>query len=238
MSFSLSSLPFSNYRGARRLYTGLSVLSMMTKLRLMSRSTAPREIVNFALTHSLIQPAQVPSELHEFASVVAARKPKAVLEIGTFQGGTLMVLCRVSHPRATVISVDLPGGQFGGGYKWFHVLLFKSFTANRQRLHLLRKDSHKKETLEEVREILRNQRLDLLFIDADHTYDGVRADFELYSPLVQAGGLIAFHDIAKNTPAAEYGVPRLWNEIRDRYRYSEIIDNPDQVGSGLGLLYL
>ena len=34
----------------------------------------------------------------------------------------------------------------------------------------------------------------LLFIDGDHSYEGVRADFEAWSPRVAPGGVIAFHD--------------------------------------------
>jgi len=33
-----------------------------------------------------------------------------------------------------------------------------------------------------------------VFIDADHTYEGCKADFEAWSPLVRSGGEIAFHD--------------------------------------------
>ena len=33
-----------------------------------------------------------------------------------------------------------------------------------------------------------------LLIDADHSYEGVRRDFEAWSPLVAPGGLIVFHD--------------------------------------------
>jgi len=36
--------------------------------------------------------------------------------------------------------------------------------------------------------------ISFLFIDADHAYDGVKADWELYSPHVKEDGLIAFHD--------------------------------------------
>ncbi len=34
----------------------------------------------------------------------------------------------------------------------------------------------------------------MLFIDADHSYEGVSQDFELWSPLVMPGGLVVFHD--------------------------------------------
>jgi predicted O-methyltransferase YrrM len=33
-----------------------------------------------------------------------------------------------------------------------------------------------------------------MFIDADHKYEGVKADFEAWSPLIISGGEIAFHD--------------------------------------------
>jgi predicted O-methyltransferase YrrM len=39
------------------------------------------------------------------------------------------------------------------------------------------------------------KRLDFLFIDGDHTYEGVKQDFEMYTPLVRKGGLVAMHDI-------------------------------------------
>lgn len=36
--------------------------------------------------------------------------------------------------------------------------------------------------------------LDFLFIDGDHTYDGVKQDFDLYYEKVRPGGYIYFHD--------------------------------------------
>jgi predicted O-methyltransferase YrrM len=36
---------------------------------------------------------------------------------------------------------------------------------------------------------------EMLFIDGDHSFEGARADFELYSPLVADGGVIVFHDV-------------------------------------------
>lgn len=44
--------------------------------------------------------------------------------------------------------------------------------------------------------------LDVLYIDADHTYEGCKADFDLYSPFVVKGGLVIFDDyIQDNNPA-------------------------------------
>jgi predicted O-methyltransferase YrrM len=42
-----------------------------------------------------------------------------------------------------------------------------------------------------------NKPIRLLFIDGDHSYEASRLDFELWSPFVVSGGLIAFHDIGR-----------------------------------------
>jgi hypothetical protein len=34
----------------------------------------------------------------------------------------------------------------------------------------------------------------VIFIDGDHTYEGVKRDIELYFPLLKPNGLILFHD--------------------------------------------
>ncbi len=45
----------------------------------------------------------------------------------------------------------------------------------------------------------RDQFFDFLFIDADHSYEGCKADFEAWKHLVVTGGEIAFHDAHKET---------------------------------------
>lgn len=41
---------------------------------------------------------------------------------------------------------------------------------------------------------LQNFKLDIVHIDADHSYEGVRRDFYLYSKLLSPGGVITLHD--------------------------------------------
>jgi len=36
--------------------------------------------------------------------------------------------------------------------------------------------------------------IDFLFIDADHSYEGVFSDWSLYSPLLKSGSIVIFHD--------------------------------------------
>lgn len=51
----------------------------------------------------------------------------------------------------------------------------------------------------EVAKDFQDKEFVFLFIDADHSYAGCKADFEAWSPLVQSGKEIAFHDANKDT---------------------------------------
>ena len=194
------------------------------------------QTVDFVLSNPLIRPLQVPSELNRFAEIVGSICPKKVLEIGTFQGGTLCILARLSAPRATIISVDLPGGEFGGGHSKLRSLLYHTFGKSFQSMHLIRGDSHSEEVAARVRDM--TQSLDVLFIDGDHTYEGVKRDFRSYSPLVRTGGIVAFHDIAEHPKETGCDVPRFWNEVKTSYRHEEIIENREQGWAGIGILYV
>jgi predicted O-methyltransferase YrrM len=213
----------------------VSAIPLMIELKALKQSE-PRRLVDFSLSHRVIRPLQIRSEFERFAALVADLRPKALLEIGTFFGGTLFVLSRLSDPEATIISVDLPGGKFGGGYKFLRIPIYKCFPRGRQRLHLIRGDSHEFETQARVKAILGNQKLDLLFIDGDHTYDGVKHDFHLYAPLVRKGGVVAFHDIAEHPRDTGCEVSRFWNETKQQYPYEEIVEDRNQGWAGIGIL--
>lgn len=55
--------------------------------------------------------------------------------------------------------------------------------------------------------------IDVLYLDADHTYEGCKADYDLYSPFVVSGGLVIFDDyIQENNPAN--GVKKVVDEAK------------------------
>jgi cephalosporin hydroxylase len=164
-------------------------------------------------------------------------RPAAICEIGAASGGTLCALAHVARP-SLLISVDI------------------DFTA--PRLHALPKlgcdgqtivciagDSHANPVRARVEDILDGRRFDVLFIDGDHSYAGVSADFQAYAPFVRPGGLIGFHDIVPDfktrfgtpTAADSGGVPQFWRELTKTYtEHEELIASPDQDGYGIGLL--
>jgi predicted O-methyltransferase YrrM len=173
-------------------------------------------------------------ELGAVLHIVEELRPRAVLEIGTQAGGTLYCWCKLADPAARIVSVDLPGGEYGGGYTPERAeemrLLFPS---NGQALHLIQADSHSPDTLAQVRSLVGS--LDFLFIDGDHTYEGVKRDFEMYAPLVRPGGVIALHDICESA-SPDSKVDVLWREIKERYRHQEFVVPPAGWG-GMGVLW-
>ena len=184
-----------------------------------------------------ILPLQVKEELTQFLKLIIKLRPKIIFECGTAHGGNLFLLTRFSDRDSTIISVDLPGGRFGGGYPSWKISFYKSFASNNQKIILIRDDSHKISTLEKVKEVLNNRKIDIAYIDGDHTYSGAKKDFELYRNLVKPGGLMVFHDIAPHK-SKNVGVPKFWQEIHKEYEFKEIVYDWKQKWAGIGILFM
>jgi cephalosporin hydroxylase len=194
------------------------------------------KLARIAITEK--QAVQRTWELMSLIGLVKSLRPKIVMEIGSRHGGTLFCWPHVVAGDALIISVDLPGGEFGGGYAEEDVRKFEGYLKSGQTLKCLRQDSHSPATLNQIIALLDGRKIDFLFIDGDHTYEGVRADFELYAPLVRLGGLIAFHDINANPDMPAMQVHRFWAEIKNKYQRYEFIDQnkTGQYGMGIGVL--
>lgn len=205
---------------------------------LIGRRLGVQGLADFVLGNYFFSAFQVPSELTAFGKIVAAQQPTRALEIGTARGGTLLFLTRLARPDATIISVDLPGGEFGGGYSPRRRWYYQRFARRGQRLELLQGNSHAVDMVERVRATLQGELLDYLFIDGDHTYEGVKKDFQMYAPLVRKGGIVAFHDIAEHSSSFGCDVTRFWNELKTGYRHEEIIEDRAQGWAGIGVVYV
>lgn len=202
----------------------------------MDPTAALEFLSNFAYGDVRVMPFQVREEILALLVVLQQETPQRLIEIGTAQGGTLFLFTLVAADNATIVSVDMPGA-FGGGYRRTNGRLYRSFAREGQRVRLIRGDSHAVGTAAAVQQTL-GAPADFLFIDGDHTYNGVKRDFELYAPLVRGNGLIAFHDIVDGPPEAVGGVPEFWREIRGHYNNiaREFVRDTQQGGYGIGLI--
>ena len=205
----------------------------------LPRNATPEELVDFSFNAAggLLQTSQVRSEIVQLTELIRQRQPRTVVEIGTAHGGTLFLWCRLASLEATIVSLDLPGGIHGGGYPYWKSWIYRRFPLAAQKLHLLRGDSHKPEMLARLKNLLpEDGKVDFLFIDGDHSYEGVKADFEMYSGLVRPGGLVVFHDICKHSEQLNCHVDRFWQEVKNGRHVSEFIHDPNQGTCGIGVI--
>jgi len=162
-----------------------------------------------------IEPNQHSEELREMVERVATIDPENIMEIGSDLGGTLYVFsrCFPSLFRAISLDVSYPGRR---------AEFFRSFHDG---VVTIEADSHDPQTVHQVEEALDGEPLDFLFIDGDHSYEGVKQDYEKYAPLVREGGIIAFHDIVEKPEDAWYNddVHKFWTELRSEEETEEIV---------------
>ena len=186
--------------------------------------------------NGFLRPIQDRSELVTLVTRVKALEPSTVLEIGTAKGGTLYLLSKAAKTNATIISCDLPGGLYGGGYPAWKGDIFRKLISAPQQLHLIRGNSHDAETRRKVVTAIGSAKVDLLFIDGDHSYAGVKHDFMFYRDLVRPGGLIGLHDILPNRFDPDIDVARFWDEVKMEYNTEEIVADRNQGRFGIGLV--
>lgn len=212
------------------------------KLHLLKMNEkSPKDVVNTTFEFKgygefeSIESLQKKKELEELVEKIQSIKPTKIMEIGTANGGTFYTWNRSFDSLELAVSLDLPGGQFGGGYSKKQAEFFKNFSNVKK--EFVREDSHADKTKKNISNILDGEKLDFLFIDGDHTYEGVKQDFEMYKDFVREGGIIAFHDIVDHPHNPDCNVDRFWEELKEEYETEEIIEKEDQTWAGIGILY-
>ncbi len=177
---------------------------------------------------------QKAEEIEWLFELVSEQRPKTLLEIGMDEGGTLFLWTRAAAADAHLIAIDTrPPGPIG---LWSPFpLVRRGFAREDQRIDLLMAaDSHEPATASRVQKLLSGQKIDLLFIDGDHSYEGVWQDFRKYSPLVRPGGLIAFHDVSQRTTPATEGTALFWQEFKADHETDERVAG-GEPGCGIGV---
>jgi cephalosporin hydroxylase len=164
--------------------------------------------------------AQKLRELAAFGRFLRSRHVRTVVELGSERGGALWMWSCVAAADALIVSVDLVQPR-----------LLPS--RGSQKVAFVQGDSQSSSTRRRVEEILEGRPIDFLFIDADHSYHGVRTDYEVFAPLVGAGGVVALHDILSPPPSE---VARFWGELKRSAgaRTCEFMDRRDVKSRGRG----
>lgn len=168
-------------------------------------------------------------EFSTLLKLYVQRKPKRVLEIGTYHGGTLYHWL-TAHTPEVVVQVD----SFAMGVDNRH--LFGEWCSAKTQLHSVVADSTDPRTISMVEP---HGPFDWIWIDAGHYEWEVRADWNNYGALAAPGGIVCFHDILTHPNHPEIEVEVLWREIQKAgFVTQELVANAGADWGGIGVVYL
>ncbi len=190
---------------------------------------------SFTLSNCLARPRRLSGlsawvEHIPFAmNLIAAIRPATFAELGTHAGDSYCAFCQAVAERALgtrCYAVDtwrgdahsrLYGPEVLADLRAHHDPLYGGFS------RLI------ESSFDEALAHFGDGSIDLLHVDGLHTYEAVRHDFESWLPKMSVSGVVLIHDV--NVREHDFGVARLWAELRARYPFFEF-----HHGHGLGVL--
>ncbi len=158
--------------------------------------------------------------IHLLYGWVRSTRPAVIVEIGSARGRSACAMALACRQNGTgrVYGIDphtandwTDGGTGGSTYDFF---------VGRLRRYRLTVWCEVIRATSDQAAATWDRPIDLLFIDGDHTYEGVRRDYELFAKWVRPRGMVAFHDSLwehhPKHPNARpgIGVPRFMEDLR------------------------
>ena len=117
----------------------------------------------------------------QLLKIAVSTKPRKILELGSYEGGTAFLMAHNTSNDCLIVAVDQFDGH-GGAYAGSPLAARIERRVGKSSAGLFEQDA--------------NESYDLIYIDADHTYAGVKKDTELRLRLVRPDGFILWHDYA------------------------------------------
>jgi len=171
---------------------------------------------------------QIPLEIENLQLTVTNHNPKVIVEIGTANGGTLARWLEIPSAE-TIISIDYPVGIHGGqGFEERTYVIsdaVEQSNLTKKEFYAVNGNSKDPYLINRVNELLNGRKIDFLFIDGDHTYEGVKGDFEIYKQFLSDDAIVGFHDIINSEYHIQHNcyVSKFWNELKEEYECKEFI---------------
>jgi predicted O-methyltransferase YrrM len=144
--------------------------------------------------------------------------PATLVEIGRFRGGSTILLASAMHPESRLVSYDLHvkhGGRDEGAERDRVLRGALERLGLADRVELVVGDSRTAPQPEEA--------CGLVFVDGDHSYAGVRGDYDRWGPKLASGGHLVLHDARapRDLTSCDPEVARLADEI-DRAQFEDV----------------
>jgi predicted O-methyltransferase YrrM len=168
--------------------------------------------------------------LYDVAQTYPQDQNITYVEIGCYAGGSACLM--LQRPNTRVISIDL-GSPIPEEVVHTNVQKLNKFN---NLYNYLKGSSQTHEMVDRLKEL--TNKIDILFIDGDHSYQAVINDFMLYEGLVKSGGYIIFDDYHDyGCPGTKIAVDEIVETVKERYNIIGTLPNifgarPDTLTEG------
>lgn len=193
-------------------------------MRLGLNNEYPEEQPAFVGVHSGgLKIWQYPNQFAKYLLLIGGLKISSYLEVGCRWGGTFVLTCeflamKCGLKRAVAMDIiDSP---------------VKEYCYVERNSEFIMMDSQS----EDFKRFMADNFFDMILIDGDHEYDGVKSDYENCR---DRANVLVFHDISSDVCP---GVSAVWQEFKDSHKdefeFHEITDQYDEVVARAGMKYL
>ena len=157
---------------------------------------------------------QYPNQFSKYLSLLSEQKIQSYIEIGCRWGGTFVLTneyLKIFNNINKSVAVDIIDSPV------------INYTTCNNETQFIKINSRS----QKFKNYMNNNYFDLIFIDGDHSYNGVKNDYNISK---NSGKIFVFHDIISN---ACPGVVKFWNELKnnqgDIYTFYEFIEQYEDV---------
>jgi len=165
---------------------------------------------------------QIPEEYVEYLWFLKNHKFESYLNIGVGKGGSFLIETYIQPLLKLSVAID--NSSYWGNEQKNTIRQNISFLQKNTNTKIVFFDGTSRKFFDEHPD----EKFDIIFIDGDHSYDGVKFDFINSEKLLKKDGYLVFHDIASHQCS---GVNNLWNEIK-KQNCLEFIKS-DKCGIGI-----
>lgn len=161
---------------------------------------------------------QVPEEYASLLLFLKQRNIKTYLALGLGNGGSFATECFFMH-KSLEAAIGVDNLAYGHliGQNEIEILSFIENVNEKENIVF-----HKLTTDEFFYRLADKEKFDAIFIDADHSYEGAKRDYDNSLKHIEKGGIIIFHDINSDSCP---GIKRLWQEAKQGRKFHEFISS-------------